>query len=120
LKIDHKVEAINQANTTKPGTSVVADTNDDISANKGNAFKSNDEPLVFNSDFNPSPWTSGSSSSGQEGYEHWQNEIEPTAQTASGSSDDYISVQQDNLQLNDEAVSCIINTDIFSSKYVTA
>lgn len=107
LKLDHKVEAINQANATKSGTSVVADSGsdiDDISANKGNALKSNDEPLVFSSEFNPSPWTSGSSSSGHEGYEHWHNEIEPTTQTASGSSDDCISVQQDDLQLNDEAL----------------
>jgi hypothetical protein len=119
LKMDHNVEAINQANIIKPGTVADSgsDTHDDISANKGNALKSNDEPLVFNSEFNPSPWTSGSSSNGHKGYEHWQNETEPTTETASGSSDDYISVQQDNLQLNDEAVSCIINTEIFTSKY---
>jgi hypothetical protein len=67
-------------------------------------LKSNDEPLAFNSEFSPSPWTSGSSPSGHEAYEHGQNETEPTTQTASGSSDDYISVQQDDLELNDEAV----------------
>lgn len=121
LKMDHKVEAINQANTTKAGTSVVADsgsdTNDDISANEGNVLKSNDAPHVFNSEFSPSPWTNSSSSSEHGGYEHWQNETEPTTRTAPGSSDDYISVQQDNLQLNDEAVSCMINTKIFSSEY---
>jgi hypothetical protein len=109
LKMDHKLETINQANTTKSGISVVADsgsgTNDSISANKGNALQSNDGPLAFNSEFIPSPWTSGLSPSGHEAYEHQQNETEPTTLTASGSSDDYISVQQDDLQLNDEAVS---------------
>ncbi|PNF24107.1 hypothetical protein B7P43_G03242 [Cryptotermes secundus] len=107
LKMDHKVEAIDQANTTKTGTFVVADSGSDttdIAANEGNALKSNDAPLVFNSEFNPSPWPSSSSSSEHRGYEHWQNEFEPTTQTTPGSSDDYISVQQDNLQLNDEAL----------------
>jgi hypothetical protein len=107
LKMDHKLETINQANTMKSGISVVADsgsdTNDSTSANKGNALQSNDEPLAFNSEFIPSPLAL--SPSGHEAYEHRQNETEPTTQTASGSSDDYISVQQDDLQLNDEAVS---------------
>lgn len=111
LKMDHKVEAINNANTTKPVTPVVADSgfdaDDIVSANKGDTLKSNDEPLAFNSEFSPSPWASGPSQDGHEVYGHWQNDTEPTTQTASGSSDDNISVQQEDLQLNDEAVSCI-------------
>jgi len=108
LKMDHKVEAIHHANTTKSVTPVVTDigpnTNDSVSANTGDALKSNDEPLAFNSEFNPSPWASGPSQGAHADHRHWKNDTEPTTLTASGSSD-YISVQQEDLLLNDEAVS---------------
>jgi hypothetical protein len=42
--------------------------------------------------------------------------MEPTTQT-SGSSDDYISLQQEDLQLNDEAVRYISTIQMFSLKY---
>jgi hypothetical protein len=110
LKMHHEVEGVNCAHTTKSVTSVMADsgsgTNDSIPANKGDALKSSDEPLTLNSEFNPSLLASGPSHSGHEVYEQWQNDKEPTTQTY-GSSDDYISVQQEDLQLDDEAVRCI-------------
>lgn len=107
LKMDHNVEGVNCAHTTKSVTSVMADsgsgTNDSVPANKGDALKSSDEHLAFKSEFNPSPWASGPSQGGHEVYEQCQNDMEPTTQTY-GSSDDYISVQQEDLQLNDEAL----------------
>jgi len=116
LKMHHKVEGVNCADTTKSASSVMADsgfgTNDSVSANK-DALKSSDEPLAFSSEFNPSPWASGPS---QGGHEQWHNDMEPTTQT-SGSSDDYISLQQEDLQLNDEAVRYISTIQMFSLKY---
>lgn len=125
LKMDH--EAINNANTTKQVIPVVADsfldTNESVSASKEDTLKLNDdeplksnydEPLAFNSEFSPSPWASGPSQDGHEVYGHWQN-MEPAKQTASGSNDN-ISVQQEDLQLNDEAVSCI-TIEMFNLKY---
>lgn len=126
LKMDH--EAINNANTTKQVIPVVADsfldTNESVSASKEDTLKLNDdeplksnddEPLAFNSEFSPSPWASGPSQDGHEVYGHWQNDMEPAKQTASGSNDN-ISVQQEDLQLNDEAVSCI-TIEMFNLKY---
>jgi hypothetical protein len=116
LKMHHKV-GVNCVHTTKSVTSVVADsgsdTNDSVTANKGDALKSSDEPLAFNSEFNPSPWASGPSQGAHEVYEQWQNDMEPTTQ-ACGSSDNYISVEQEDLQLNDEAVRCISQFKIFN------
>jgi hypothetical protein len=89
--------------------------NDSVPANKGDALKSSDEHLAFKSEFNPSPWASGPSQGGHEVYEQCQNDMEPTTQTY-GSSDDYISVQQEDLQLNDEAVRCISIIYMFSLK----
>lgn len=120
LKMHHKVEGVNCAQTTKSGSSVMADsgfgTNDSVSANKEDVLRSSDEPLAFSSEFNPSPWASGPSQGGHEVYEQWQNDMEPTTQT-SGSSDDYISLQQEDLQLNDEAVRYISTIQMFSLKY---
>jgi hypothetical protein len=111
LNKDHKVEAINNTDTTKPVTPLVADsgfdTDDSVSANKGDTLKSNDESLTFSSKFNPSPSAKDRSEDGHEVYGHWQNDMEPTTETASCSIDGNISVQQEELQLNDEAVSCI-------------
>jgi hypothetical protein len=119
LKTDNKVEAINNANTTSI-TPIMAnngfDTNDNISANNGDALKSNDEPLAFRSEFSPLPWASGASQDGHEVYGQWQNDMEPTTQTAFGNSNDNISAQPGDLQLNDEAVSCI-TIEMFSFKY---
>lgn len=120
LKMHHNVEGVNCAHTTKSVSSVVANsgfgTNDSVSTNKEDALKSGDEPLAFSSEFNPSPWASGPSQGGHEVYEQWQNDMEPTTQTY-GSSVDYISLQQEDLQLNDEAVRYINTIRIFSLKY---
>lgn len=107
LKMHHKVEGVNCAHNTKSESSIVENsgfgTNDSVSTNKEDALKSGDEPLAFSSEFNPSPWASGPSQGGHEVYEQWQNDMEPTTQTY-GSSDDYISLQQEDLQLDDEAL----------------
>jgi len=120
LKMHHNVEGVNVAHTTKSASSVMADsgfgTNDSVSANKEDALRSSDEPLAFSSEFNPSPWASGPSQGGHEVYEQRQNDMEPTTQTC-GSSDDYIPLQQDDLQLNDEAVRYISTIQMFSIKY---
>jgi len=119
LKMHQKVEGVNCAHTTKSASSVMADsgfgTNDSVSANK-DALRSSDEPLAFSSEFNPSPWASGPSQGGHEVYEQQQNDMERTTPTC-GSSDDYISLQQEDLQLNDEAVRYISTIQMFSLKY---
>lgn len=117
LKMHHKVEEVNCAHNTKSVSSLMADssfgTNDSVSANKEDALKSSDEPLAFSSEFNPSPWASGPSRGAHELYEQRQNEMEPTTQTQ-GSSDDYIALQQEDLQLNDEAVRNISTIQMYT------
>lgn len=117
LKMHHKFEEVNCANTTKAVSSLMADssfgTNDRVSANKEDELKSSDEPLAFSSEFNPSPWASGPSQGAHEFYEKWQNDTEPTTQTQGG-SDDYIALEQEDLQLNDEAVRNISTIQMYS------
>ncbi|XP_069682465.1 proline-rich protein PRCC [Periplaneta americana] len=106
LKADNKVELLNDTDTSVSNSVLVPNIDtDNRSPSKENAMKTNDEPLAFNSKFNPSPWSSGPFKNVQVAQESWQDDTKPSSsQSVCENNDDYISIRQEDLQLNEEAL----------------